>query len=123
TNLSLSNIGIPIVSSEWGYSSVWRRMNDEQQSEFLAREFLTNSANGIPVSIWYDWRDDGTDASEPEHHFGIVHNLYQAPQSVPSDTKTLTLIKHTGESAGEVMNSQNTVSIEISRAPIYLINR
>ena len=39
---------------------------------------LTNVANGIPISIWYDWRDDGSDPSEPEHHFGVVRNAYQA---------------------------------------------
>jgi hypothetical protein len=44
----------------------------------LARQFLTNAANGIPLSIWYDWRDDGVDPNDPEHHFGLVRNQYQA---------------------------------------------
>jgi len=68
--------GIPIISSEWGYSSVWRGMDEQKQSALLAREILTNIADGIPISIWYDWRDDGLDASDPEHHFGLVHNAY-----------------------------------------------
>ena len=63
---------IPIVSGEWGYSSVARWMDETQQAEMLTRQFLTNAANGIPISIWYDWRDDGLDPSEPEHHFGLV---------------------------------------------------
>lgn len=67
-----SSRDIPILSSEWGYSAVWRGMNEKIQSELLARQFLTNVANGIPISIWYDWRDDGPDPHEPEHHFGIV---------------------------------------------------
>jgi hypothetical protein len=69
---------IPIISSEWGYSAVWRGMNEEKQGALFAREMLTNVANDIPISIWYDWRDDGTDPKEPEHHFGIVNNAYQA---------------------------------------------
>lgn len=69
---------MPIISSEWGYSSVWRGLSEDKQSEMFAREFLTNAANGIPISIWYDWHDDGTDAGEAEHHFGVVRHSYQA---------------------------------------------
>jgi hypothetical protein len=65
----------------------------------LAREWLTNLANDIPVSIWYDWRDDGRDPTEPEHHFGTVLNAYykrRDPVYVPKPAfraaKTLTSI-------------------------------
>lgn len=67
---------IPIISGEWGYSSVWRGMNEQIQGELLARQFLTNVANAIPISIWYDWRDDGPDPREPEHHFGLVRHRH-----------------------------------------------
>lgn len=67
---------IPIISGEWGYSSVWRGMNEQIQGELLARQFLTNIANGIPISIWYDWHDDGPDPREPEHHFGLVRHRH-----------------------------------------------
>jgi hypothetical protein len=67
---------IPIISGEWGFSSAWPRMDEARQGGLLARELLTNLANGIPISIWYDWRDDGPDPSEPEHHFGLVRNNY-----------------------------------------------
>ena len=30
------------------------------------------------MSIWYDWRDDGADPKDPEHHFGLVRNAYQS---------------------------------------------
>ena len=73
-----SNRDIPIISGEWGYSSAWRNLDEAKQSALLAREMLTNAANGIPISIWYDWRDDGSDPGEAEHHFGIVRNAYQA---------------------------------------------
>jgi hypothetical protein len=67
-----------IISSEWGYSSAWPRMNEERQAVMLTRQFLTNLANGIPLSIWYDWRDDGTDPNEGEHHFGLVRHEYRS---------------------------------------------
>jgi hypothetical protein len=67
---------IPIISGEWGYSSAWPRMSEDKQGRMLARQWLTNVANEISLSIWYDWQDDGADPNEPEHHFGVVANSY-----------------------------------------------
>jgi hypothetical protein len=78
---------IAIISSEWGYSSAWPGMNDERQGQLLARTWLTNVANGISVSIWYDWRDDGLDPNEAEHHFGTVSNRYQEGREPVYDQK------------------------------------
>ena len=69
---------IPIVSGEWGYSAAWRKMDVARQGKMLPRQWLINLANGIPLSIWYDWHDDGPNPKEPEHHFGTVENLYHA---------------------------------------------
>ena len=89
-----------IISSEWGYSAVWSRMNEERQALMFARALLTNLANGVSISIWYDWRDDGTDPANPEHHFGLVHHEYNAgrqnvyepkPAFVAARTLTTTL--------------------------------
>jgi hypothetical protein len=73
---------IPIISSEWGYSSTWdwRGMSEEKQGELLVREWLTNLSNDVPLSIWYDWRDDSADPANPEFHFGTVHFPYRGPQ-------------------------------------------
>lgn len=65
---------IPIISSEWGYSA-WGGMTEERQGEFLAREMLSNLANNIHVSIWYDWMDDywvSDPLHENERHFGTI---------------------------------------------------
>ncbi|HUC84921.1 MAG TPA: cellulase family glycosylhydrolase, partial [Candidatus Acidoferrales bacterium] len=59
---------IPILSGEWGYSSAWQNFDEATQGQMLAREWLVNLANHVPLSIWYDWHDDGTDRLEPEHH-------------------------------------------------------
>ena len=76
-----------IISSEWGYSSVWRGVSEEQQAGLLTRLFVTNAANGIPITIWYDWRDDGEDANEPEHHFGLVRSRYHSDQTTVYEPK------------------------------------
>jgi len=82
---------IPIVSGEWGYSHVnWdkSRLSDEQQAQYLAREFLVNLYQKIPVSIWYDWKNDGTDPNEREHNFGTMANDLQ-PTPTYDAAKTL----------------------------------
>lgn len=74
---------IPIVSGEWGFSTGWRNMSEEKQGQYLPREWLANLANDVNLSIWYDWKDDGADPKEPEHHFGSVHqDLSDKPASI-----------------------------------------
>ena len=77
---------IPILSGEWGWASVYKRetvswltygMDEEIQGQLLARQWLTNLANGIPLSIWYDWHDDDPDPNDPEAHCGLVLFPYQ----------------------------------------------
>ncbi len=67
---------IPIISSEWGYSTVWMKGNAARQGKYLAREFLTNLMCHIPISIWYDWRNDGNNPKPQEGHFGMVKYKY-----------------------------------------------
>lgn len=71
---------IPILSGEWGYSAAWQKMDADKQGKMLPRQWLTNLANDVPVSIWYDWHDDGPDPQEPEHHFGTVLFPYREGQ-------------------------------------------
>ncbi|HEX2950745.1 MAG TPA: cellulase family glycosylhydrolase [Armatimonadota bacterium] len=64
---------LPILSGEWGYSTIWwEKDGDALQGQYIARQYMTNLSLGIPVSIWYDWHDDGINPKEPEHHFGTV---------------------------------------------------
>ena len=64
--------GMPILSGEWGYSSNTKGVSREQQANFIARQQLANLLSGVPLSIWYDWKNDGNDPAENEHNFGIV---------------------------------------------------
>ena len=68
---------MPIISGEWGYSNLnWdqTRLSEQEQAEYLARMFLTNLHQGIDISIWHNWKNDGTDPNEREHQFGTVRH-------------------------------------------------
>jgi hypothetical protein len=78
---------IPIISGEWGYSAAWGGFDADRQGKLLPRQWLINMASGIPISIWYDWRDDGPDPDEPEHHFGTVAHVYHEGRDPVYDPK------------------------------------
>jgi hypothetical protein len=78
---------IPIFSGEWGYSTVWKGVDQETQGKFLARQWLVNTMDDVRVSIWYDWHDDGTEPKDPEHHFGTVGYAYHAGRDPVYDVK------------------------------------
>jgi hypothetical protein len=65
---------IPILSGEWGYSSNTKGVSVDTQGEFAVRQQLSNLLNGVPLSIWYDWQNDGLDPDDNEQNFGIVNN-------------------------------------------------
>lgn len=60
------------VSSEWGYSSVAGVLSPDEQAQFVVRAYLLNVMAGIPVSIIYDWQDDGPLPTEKEANFGLL---------------------------------------------------
>jgi hypothetical protein len=63
---------VPILSGEWGYSTHRKGVSLETQADFAVRQQLSNLLNGVPLSIWYDWKNDGDDPGENEHNFGTV---------------------------------------------------
>ncbi|HEY5911413.1 MAG TPA: cellulase family glycosylhydrolase [Verrucomicrobiae bacterium] len=63
---------LPILSGEWGYATHQKGVSLETQAAFAARQQLSNLLEGVPLSIWYDWKNDGTDAKDAEHNFGTV---------------------------------------------------
>jgi hypothetical protein len=78
---------VAILSGEWGYSTAWRRFDESRQGRYLPRQWLVNVSNNVPLSIWYDWHDDGPDPQEPEHHFGTVLHTYHAGRDPVYDPK------------------------------------
>jgi len=56
-----------------GGGTILHRPPDETaQALYVVRMLLLDFESGVPISIWYDWRDDGDDGSEPENRFGLV---------------------------------------------------
>lgn len=80
---------IPVLSGEWGYATHSKGVSLETQAAFLARQQLANVLTGVPISIWYDWKNDGTDPAEKEHNFGIV-GPDLAPKPAYGAVQTLT---------------------------------
>ena len=72
---------LPIISGEWGYSTFTNKgVSLQTQAAFLVRQQLANLLAGVPISIWYDWKNDGTDLNELEQNFGVVtHDLKPKP--------------------------------------------
>ncbi len=81
---------MPIVSGEWGYATQAKGgVSLETQAAFIARQQLANLLSGVPLSIWYDWMNDGTDPDYNEHNFGTVtHDLNPKPSYVAVQTLT-----------------------------------
>ncbi|HTL16926.1 MAG TPA: cellulase family glycosylhydrolase [Patescibacteria group bacterium] len=80
---------IPILSGEWGYSSWQKGVSIQIQAAFLVRQQLVNLLHGVPLSIWYDWKNDGTDPNENEHNFGTVEMDFN-PKPAYAAVETLT---------------------------------
>lgn len=80
---------LPVISGEWGYATHDKGVSLDTQATFIARQQLANLLNGVPLSIWYDWKNDGTDATYNEHNFGTVdHQLKPKPSYVATQTMT-----------------------------------
>lgn len=103
---------MPIISSEWGYSLTW--VTQEQQAAYFVRLFLINLLNNLPLSIWYDWRDDGPDPKQMEQNFGIITSNGQ-PKVVYFAAQTLTR-----ELAGFRLATQVTLSSEADYALLFV---
>ncbi len=67
---------VEVLCGESGYSSAWWGIDEALEGKYLARLLLFDVWADVPMTIWYDWRDDGTDPSNDEHHFGIVRHDY-----------------------------------------------
>lgn len=95
---------VPIACSEWGYSQYTpeaRALTEHQQASYLVRLYLSNRISGLPITIWYAWRDGGTNPTDSEDHFGI--NTYAgAPKLAVSAATTLLSVTQGYEFAGRL---------------------
>jgi len=69
---------IPILSTEWGYTCGARGLGHmpvlsrEEQAAHLLRMFLIHRWQGVPVNIWFDWKNWSDDWNNPDANAGIV---------------------------------------------------
>jgi hypothetical protein len=73
---------LEIWDTEWGYSSASAPSGDRtnghneegrrRQAVLAVREILTVWPVGFPLACLYDLKDDGPDASNPEHNYGLL---------------------------------------------------
>lgn len=114
---------IAIIAGEWGYSAAWRAMHEQKQAQALSRELLTNAANGIPISIWYDWRNDGIDPSEAEHNFGLVRHDYRANRAELFEAKPAYYAAKTFNSSLEGFTFEKRLPTESSDDYVLVFSR
>jgi hypothetical protein len=68
---------LPIVASELGNTSSFyldqgQAMAEQIKGQKLARSLLMSQVNSIPITILYDWMDNGNDPADPELNYGLV---------------------------------------------------
>jgi len=86
---------IDVMCGESGYSTSWSGIDETTHGKYLARLFLFDVLTKVPLTIWYDWRDDGLDPKNAEHNFGIVHHDYHAGAAEVYDPKPAYLAAET----------------------------
>ena len=67
-----SGSSVAVLSGEWGYSSAWSGLDESYSRQATAARVSDYLANGVPLSIWYDWHETAAIPRNPEHHFGEV---------------------------------------------------
>jgi len=103
---------IPIISGEWGYSTAngWygNNLDEEQQAEALVRMFLINKVNKIPISIWYDWKDEGNNPDNHYDNFGLRKENIEVPKMAYQAMNTFSYML----SGYQLKNRMNTGSAQ-----------
>jgi hypothetical protein len=74
---------VEVWDTEWGYASYdyfsknlsgdgHSAAGRKRQAVLASREALTVWALNLPLAVWYDLRDDGEEARNPEHNYGLL---------------------------------------------------
>lgn len=64
-----------IAISEWGYptgGSYGNKVDVIKQAQYIVRVYLVSLLARAPITILYDWKDDGLLLEDSEHNFGLV---------------------------------------------------
>ena len=83
---------IYLISSEWGYSSQTGGLSATMQADYAVRQYLINIASSANLSIWYDWKNDGSNRTYNEDNFGTVHQNLQPKAAYKAIEKVAKLL-------------------------------
>lgn len=75
--------------TEWGFTTA--RISANLQAAYLLRAMLINAVDGVPLTVWYEWRDSRPQGDDPEAHFGLLPT-YAAEKSTLGATGLLAKI-------------------------------
>ena len=87
----------PVYFSEFGYPThdAWPNISLQTQAQYVVRMYLAALLESqLKAAIYYDLKNDGTNAEEPEHNFGLLH-FDRTPKPAYHAMKTLT--EHVGD--------------------------
>jgi hypothetical protein len=82
---------LPLVCSEWGYNSL--ELSEAEQASYVLRTYFANVLSGVPITVWYEWRDSVLESDNTEAHFGLVDMYGKEKPAVPTIRTVLPLIK------------------------------
>jgi polysaccharide biosynthesis protein PslG len=85
-----SGANIPIISGEWGYPNFnWNGVsyNEDIKARFLARQWLINLTNNVPISIWFEWKEPPQTNQFNSGSWGLVGNKYYPGRNPAYDAK------------------------------------
>jgi hypothetical protein len=95
---------LSMINGEWGYTSATppcvygNKCSPLTQAKYVARMWLVNTLAGVPLSISYDWKDDGQDPTNCEDNFGSVYANTTGDPSQPYTPKPAYLAAVTAQS-------------------------
>ncbi len=69
------------IDSEWGYSVQRPPWTERRQAEYVLRLYLTDLLAGVPITIVYDYRNDGVDPRDKEQNYGLF-DFHGRPKAV-----------------------------------------
>jgi len=83
-------LDIPIWITEIGWPTHNKGVSEEEQAKMLVRSYIIAIGSKLVEKVfWYDFRDDGMDASDPEANFGIIKRDF-TPKKAYQAYKTMT---------------------------------
>jgi hypothetical protein len=84
---------LPVFSGEWGYSAATSGIDEEVQARYFARQYLANLASGVPMSVWYNWKNNGGNAKVEGDNYGLVRSDLEPKPAFQRATNLLPMLK------------------------------